>query len=118
MASPGPLAVLVVEDDGVLLHDLRQSLADLGCDAVGAASMDEAMVQAAERRPDLALVDIGLKARHNGAATAQTLRERLGVPIVYVTGRADDAALQQALREHPDGYLVKPVGTAQLRNAI
>jgi DNA-binding response OmpR family regulator/TolB-like protein len=118
MAAPGSLAVLVVEDDGVLLRDLRQSLADLGCDAIGVASTDEAMAQAAERLPDLALVEIGLETRHNGVETAQTLRERLGVPIVYVAGRADDATLQRALRAHRDGYLVKPVGTAELWSAI
>ena len=103
VASPGPLAVLVVEDDDVLLHDLRQSLADLGCDAVGVASMDEAMAQAAERRPDLALVDIRVKARHNGTSV------RLPKGIVDVLPGGGFYADLQGLEGNPiypaDGFL-------------
>src|SRR6185295_11888980 len=91
----------------------------LGYDAFGvAASAEEAMARAAERVPDIALVDIRIKGRLDGIKTAQLLQERYRVPIVYMTGSADDATLQRALRTRPQAFLVKPIRTAELRSAI
>ena len=104
MTSPRPRAVLLVEDESIVARDLQQCLRDLGYDVFGvAASAEEAMAQASERRPDIALVDIRIKGRLDGVKTAQLLQERFGVPIVYMTGHADDATLQRALRTRPHG---------------
>ena len=119
MTSPRPRAVLLVEDESIVARDLQQCLRDLGYDAFGvAASAEEAMAQASERRPDIALVDIRIKGRLDGVKAAQLLQERFGVPIVYMTGHADDATLQRALRTRPQGFLVKPIRTAELQSAI
>jgi adenylate cyclase len=117
--SPHPRAVLLVEDEGLVAHDLQQCLRDLGYDAYGvAASAEEAMARAAERHPDIALVDIRIKGRLDGIKTAQLLQERFRVPIVYMTGNADDTTLQRALQTRPHGFLVKPIRTAELQSMI
>jgi len=119
VASPRPRAVLVVEDEGLVAQDLQQCLRDLGYDAFAvAASAEEAMARAAERPPDIALVDIRIKGRLDGIKTAQLLQERFRVPIVYMTGNADDTTLQRALQTRPQGFLVKPIRTAELQSAI
>jgi adenylate cyclase len=118
MASAGR-AVLVVEDESIVAHDLQQTLAELGYDAFAvAASAEEALARAAERRPDVALVDIRIKGRLDGIKAARLLQERFGVPIIYMTAHADDATLKRALGTHPSGYLVKPVQPAGLQSAI
>ena len=119
MPSPRPRAVLLVEDEGLVAQDLQQCLRDLGYDAYGvASSAEEAMARAAERRPDIALVDIRIKGRLDGIKTAQLLQERFRVPIVYMTGNADDTTLQRALQTRPQAFLVKPIRTAELQSAI
>jgi len=119
VASPRPRAVLLVEDEGLVAQDLQQCLRDLGYDAYGvASSAEEAMARAAERAPDIALVDIRIKGRLDGIKTAQLLQERFRVPIVYMTGNADDTTLQRALQTRPQGFLVKPIRTAELQSAI
>jgi CheY-like chemotaxis protein len=112
-------AVLVVEDESIVAHDIQQTLLDLGFDAFAiASSADEAMARADERRPDVALVDIRIRGRLDGIKTAQLLEERFGVPIVYLTAHADAATLERAMKTHPMGYLLKPVKPAALRSTI
>ena len=117
--EPAKRAVLIVEDESIVAHDLQQTLSDLGFDAFAiASSADEAMARADERRPDVALVDVRIKGRLDGIKTAQLLEDRFGVPIVYLTAHADDATLERAMKTHPLGYLLKPVKPAALRSAI
>jgi CheY-like chemotaxis protein len=76
------------------------------------------MARAAERRPDIALVDIRIKGKLDGIKTAQLLQESHGVPIVYMTAHADAATIERAARTRPYGYLHKPVRPAELRSVI
>jgi adenylate cyclase len=117
-ASPSP-AVLVVEDESIVAHDLQQTLARFGYDALAvASSAEEALARAAETRPDIALVNVRIKGRMDGIKTARHLQERFGVPIVYLTTHADDATLERVKQTGPYGYLVKPVKPAELKSAI
>ena len=119
MARSRSAAVLVVEDESIVAHDLQQTLSGLGYDAFGiAASADEALARASERRPDIALVDVRIKGKTDGIKAAQALQERFGVPVVYLTAHADDATLERAKQTRPYGYLLKPVKPAELKSAI
>ena len=115
MALAKRAAVLVVEDQSIVAGDLQQTLADLGYDAFAiAASAEEALARSAEKRPDIALVDIRIRGRLDGIKTAQHLQERFGVPIVYLTAHADGAAV----RGQADGavrLLLKPVKPMELK---
>ena len=119
MPSSSPRSVLIVEDERILAHNLQRGLADLGYDAFAvAASAEEAMARAAERRPDVALINVRIKGRLDGIKAAQLLQERFAVPVVYLAAQVDDATVQRALKTGPYGYLVKPVEPAELRRAI
>ena len=112
-------AVLVVEDESIVAHDLQQTLASLGYDAFGiAASADEALARASEKRPDVVLIDVRIKGRTDGIKAAQLLQQRFSVPVVYLTAHADDATLERAKQTRPYGYLLKPVKPAELKSAI
>ena len=81
--------ILVVEDERVVARDIQRSLTDLGYDVPStAASAEQAIKLASERCPDLVLMDIRIKGDRDGIETAATLRERFGVPVVYLTAYA------------------------------
>jgi two-component system, cell cycle sensor histidine kinase and response regulator CckA len=112
-------AILVVEDDMVVARDLQQTLLELGYDAFAVAgSAREALLRAAERPPDLALVDIRIKGDEDGIDTAEKLRREYRIPVVYLTAYADPATVERAKHTEPYGYLVKPVDTAELRSTV
>ena len=111
--------VLVVEDERIVALDLRGALEDLGYAVVGtAATSDEALRVADERRPDLVLMDIRISGARDGIQTASMLRARYHLPVVYLTANGDADTLERALATEPAGYLVKPYNPHTLRTTI
>lgn len=117
-AHPSP-AILIVEDERIVAKDLQRSLADMGYDAFAiASSAEEAVACASGRRPDIALVDIRIKGQEDGISTAEILKKKFQVIVIFLTAHADEAMIDRAKRTEPDGYLIKPVKDADLRSMI
>src|SRR6266567_478081 len=112
-------SVLIVEDERIVAKDLQQTLAGMGYDAFAiASSAEEAVARASERCPDVVLMDIRIKGRRDGVETAEIMRQRFRVPVVYLTAHADDGTIDRAKKTEPYGYLLKPVNSAALRSGI
>jgi PAS domain S-box-containing protein len=111
--------VLVVEDQRLIAADIENTLGKLGYVAVGSvASGEEAIPKAAQVRPDLVLMDIHLRGELDGIQTAELMRDRFGIPIVFLTAYADEETVTRAKGATPFGYLVKPFNERELRAAI
>jgi two-component system cell cycle sensor histidine kinase/response regulator CckA len=112
-------SILVVEDEGVVARDIQRSLIDFGyLVPTTAASASEAIQAASEHCPDLVLMDIRIEGSRDGIETAQILRERFHVPIIYLTAYADSATVARAKVTEPYGYLLKPVKANELRSIV
>jgi len=119
MTSIHAKALLIVEDESIVAHDIQQTLVAQGYDPFAIASTgEEAVAYASQRCPDLVLMDIRIKGRIDGVTTAGLLRKRFDVPIVYLTAHADEATVARARKTEPYGYLMKPVKSAELRSAV
>ena len=104
-----PLRILIVEDEALIALDLQEMLEDAGHKVVGhAVSMEEALRLAAKAKPDVALVDVGLKGEGNGLDTAEALGSRFRIPALFLTGSTDFRVRAMALDVEPLGYVVKP----------
>jgi DNA-binding response OmpR family regulator len=115
--APAPRRrLLLVEDSEAIRDALSILLEDAGFTVVQAGRGQDALRLAAESRPDLVLLDLGLPDMA-GLDVARQMRgdvSMAGVPIVAVTGR-DEAADREACRVAGcDDYLVKPVNTREL----
>jgi two-component system, cell cycle sensor histidine kinase and response regulator CckA len=111
--------ILVVEDERIVAKDLQNILAQQGYAVTGlAASSDEAIRSASQVCPDLVLMDIRIKGDLDGIQTAEILRQRFGVPVVYLTAHADSDTLARAKATEPYGYVVKPFSDRDIRTAV
>ena len=111
--------ILVVEDEAVVSMHLEQRLNALGYQVVGAARTSEkAMVLAEEQRPDLVLMDIRIQGPVDGIDTAQHLRDRFRLPVVFLTAFAEDATLDRAKLAEPYGFILKPFEDRELKTVI
>jgi len=111
--------VLIVEDERAVALALKDVLHQLGYDAFAIAdSAEDALACALKRRPDIVIMDIGIKGPMDGVAAAQMLETRFGVPVVYLTGHDESAAIGHARTTEDYGYLLKPVKSAELRSAL
>ncbi len=63
-------------------------------------------------------MDIRLKGEMDGIAAAAQIRERLDVPVIYLTAYSDEATLQRARVTEPYGYLIKPFEDRDLHTTI
>jgi DNA-binding response OmpR family regulator len=100
--------VLIVDDDGP-----SRLLLNIVCDARGlavieAASGAEALRAAAQRRPDLILLDVSLPDMSGLEVCRQVRGAGMDVPILMLSGHADPADVERGLQLGADGYLTKP----------
>jgi two-component system, cell cycle sensor histidine kinase and response regulator CckA len=109
--------VLVVEDEGLIAHDIASRLEALGHQVVGTVSTAQEAVELASGA-DLVLMDIRLDGPRDGIAAAQEVRARHHVPVVFLTAHAERATLERAKAAGPFGYIVKPLGPASLNASI
>jgi signal transduction histidine kinase len=63
-------------------------------------------------------MDIKLRGGADGIETARAARERVEVPIIFVTAFTDESTLERAKLASPYGYIVKPFHERELRIAI
>jgi len=111
--------ILVVEDDPDVAESVRDVLVDAGYLVPEIAPSGVRALEAAARlRFALVLMDVQLDGDLDGIETAQQLRERHAIRVVYLTGFADDDTLHRAKQTAPLGYLKKPFNARELRIAV
>ena len=111
--------ILVVEDESIVAADIQDRLESLGYEVpITVASGEKAVEQAGALRPDLVLMDIQLKGRMDGVEAADQIRQRFGIPVIYLTANADHPTVQRAKVTEPFGYVIKPFEERELQTTI
>lgn len=111
--------ILIVEDDRIIAEDIATSLEESGYEIVSVESSGGgALERARQDKPDLVLMDIILKGEMDGIETADHIRSRYQIPVVYLTSHADENTLERAKETVPFGYLLKPFGRKELETTI
>lgn len=111
--------VLIVEDEVIVADDLEWQLVQLGWEVVGtAASGDEALSLADQRRPDIVIMDIALQGRMTGIEAAHIIQRRTGAAIIFVTAFAAVFLRDPGQMQPPGICLSKPFSAIQLKAAL
>lgn len=108
--------VLVVEDEAPLVTMLRYNLEREGFQVCEASDGEEALVQIAERRPDLVLLDWMLPLV-SGIEVCRRIRrspETRSLPVVILTARGEETDRVRGLDSGADDYVVKPFSLSEL----
>jgi CheY-like chemotaxis protein len=105
--------VLVVEDEGLILLDIAQTLADAGVtDLVTTTSLEEAFASLDGLRFDAALLDLHL-GRHGWSYDIATQLRARGVPFVFITGSGE---VVEGFRDIP--LVMKPFAANEIIEAL
>jgi two-component system phosphate regulon response regulator PhoB len=108
--------VLVAEDESALVTLLRYNLEREGYRVVEASDGEEALLLAAEEKPDLVLLDWMLP-QLSGIEVCRRLRakpETRNVPILMLTARGEEADRVRGLNTGADDYITKPFSMTEL----
>jgi len=117
-AGGGQHRVLIVEDEHLVAMSLSFMMEDLDHSVCAVAPSGAAAIEEATRhRPDLALIDVGLRGGMDGIETAGVLRS-MGIPAIILSGEASPEALERASRAAVLDYVEKPYTLDRLRTAL
>ncbi|MFI0479590.1 response regulator [Actinomadura sp. 9N215] len=105
--------VLVVDDSPQLLATLRLNLRARDYEVQVAPTGNRALTGAAEWRPDVVILDLGLPDL-DGVDVIHGLRGWSAVPIIVLSGRAGSRDKVAALDAGADDYVTKPFGIDEL----
>ena len=113
--------VLVVDDEPQIRRALATNLKARGYEVDLAATGEEALRLAAEHRPDVVVLDLGLPGI-DGIEVVAGLRGWTEVPIIVLSVRDSEADKVAALDAGADDFVTKPFGMdellARLRAAV
>jgi two-component system OmpR family response regulator len=112
-SAKAPAHILVVDDDPALRALLMEYLAEHELRVTAVASGAEMRAAFDREAIDLVVLDLRLPGE-DGLQLARQLRERANVPIVLLTGRAEEADRVMGLELGADDYVTKPFSPREL----
>ena len=105
--------ILIVEDEAQIRRFVQHALATEGWQVFEAATLERALIEAGTRKPDLAIVDLGLP-DGDGADFVRALRSWSAIPVLVLSARGEESQKIAALDAGADDYLTKPFGVGEM----
>ncbi|MCL4176977.1 MAG: response regulator [Verrucomicrobia bacterium] len=112
--TSGPVHIaLVIDDEPQIRRLVRVTLEANGYRVFDAATGQDGLAQAAQRKPDVVLLDLGLPDLQ-GVEVLKRIREWSRVPVIILSVRDREDDKVAALDSGADDYVTKPFNTAEL----
>jgi two-component system KDP operon response regulator KdpE len=112
MSDPS-IAVVLIEDEKQIRRFVRATLEGEGIVVHDAETGKQGLVEAATRKPDLVIVDLGLPDT-DGLDVIRELRGWSDLPVIVLSARTQESEKVAALDAGADDYLTKPFGVSEL----
>lgn len=118
------IKLLLVEDDVLVAHNLKNNLTGLGFNVISTChNYEDALGAIKELEFDLLITDINLgHPTHTGIDLAIETKKLKNISTIFLTAYSDKDTIKSATLVNPSGYLVKPISYpslyATIHNAI
>jgi twitching motility two-component system response regulator PilH len=112
--------VLVVDDSPTELSQIKEMLEELGHDVMTAENGIDGVKLASKEQPDIVLMDIVMPGMNGFQATRQIWRsaETRHIPVIIISSKSQETDKVWGERQGAKGYLIKPVDSQDLVNAM
>nr|WP_217445405.1 two-component system response regulator KdpE [Lelliottia amnigena] len=108
---------MIVEDEHAISRFLRAALEGDGLRVFDAGTLQRGLIEAATRKPDLVILDLGLP-DGDGIDFIREVRQWSQMPIIVLSARAEETDKIAALDAGADDYLSKPFGIGELQARV
>ena len=112
MSDPQP-TLLIIEDEQAIRRYIRTALESEGFRVFEADNCQRALLEAASRKPDMLVLDLGLP-DIDGTQVIESIRSWSNMPIIVISARSEDKDKITALDAGADDYLTKPFSIEEL----
>lgn len=107
--------IFITEDEFIISINLERKLNALGYNVIGtAASGEECLEKIAEEQPDLILMDIMLAGDLDGIETAEIIKKKYDIPLIFLTAYSAREIHKRAALTEPYAYIIKPAEEREL----
>jgi DNA-binding response OmpR family regulator len=113
-------SVLICDDDPVILRLLQVNLELEGYEVLQAHHGEEAYQLAAEKVPDLVILDI-MMPRMDGYETVEALRQNKdtsAIPVIFLSARAQQSDIDRGIKFGVADYITKPFDPNELLEVV
>lgn len=111
--------ILIVEDEAIIAMEIENNLRNLDYEVTSIVNSGDRAVEKAEKeRPDLILMDIRIQGDKDGIETAEIIRLKFGIPVIFSTAYLDEERIARAKITMPFGYILKPIQERDLKVTI
>jgi two-component system response regulator NreC len=116
----GQLRILLADDHTVVRQGLRKVLEERPDWVVVAEAGNgrDAVKQAEEMKPDVAILDVAMPLLNGIEATRQIVKRSPGTRVLVLTMHSDEAYVNQILKAGATGYLLKDSADVDLIQAV
>ncbi len=119
MASAGPRGrISIVDDDASVREALKGLMRSVGRDADAFGSAEEFLISGQLRETACLILDIRLPGMSGFELQERLKAEARAIPIIFVSGHADETARKKALAAGAIELLTKPLRRGPLFSAI
>jgi two-component system alkaline phosphatase synthesis response regulator PhoP len=105
--------ILIIDDDENLTWAIQKRFENLGFEVLAATEGRGGVELVEKERPDLVILDLNLP-DVDGLDICRYLRRRTNIPVVMLTGRAEDNDTIVGLEIGADDYITKPFNLNEL----
>ena len=109
--------VLIIEDEHAIRRFLRTALEADGMRVFEAETLQRGLIEAATRKPDLAILDLGLP-DGDGIQVLQAIREHHPNPVLVLSARDSEQEKVRLLDAGANDYMSKPFGVGEMMARI
>jgi two-component system KDP operon response regulator KdpE len=106
-------SIVLIEDEAPIRRFLRATLTGQGYRLFEVGTGADALVEVAQRQPDVVILDLGLPDL-DGVEVIRRLREWSAVPIIVLSARGQERDKVAALDAGADDYVSKPFNAGEL----
>jgi two-component system alkaline phosphatase synthesis response regulator PhoP len=105
--------ILIIDDDENLTWAIQKRFENFGFETIAATEGKSGVELVEKERPDLVILDLNLP-DVDGLDICRYLRRRTNIPVVMLTGRAEDHDTIVGLEIGADDYITKPFNLNEL----
>jgi EAL domain-containing protein (putative c-di-GMP-specific phosphodiesterase class I)/PleD family two-component response regulator len=112
--------ILVIDDEHLICNNVVKLLAHSGFQGIGAKDGLEGIQMAKAYVPDLIVCDVAMSGI-DGYEVLTTLRQdpkTMGIPVIFLSAKADRGDIRQGMNLGADDYLTKPFTSQELIETI
>ncbi|MGC8765706.1 MAG: PAS domain S-box protein [Brevinematia bacterium] len=113
------IKVFIIEDEALTVESIQEMVKSFGDEVVGFTDTpDNAIEMIKNSKPDIVLLDINLRGKMEGLDLSRSISTELKLPVIFITGYSEESIVNNAIKNSPYAYLVKPIKQKELEIAI